>query len=162
MDFAKDHLHAHGYGKYQRVDTARLPQLYLAYKTSLGKVSGTVLTPLKTRFAQGDPLTLSTLADIAALPAQGLQALQAADYEKLANLINQNFDLRTKIMDISDSNLALVQTARQLGASASFTGSGGAIIGTLPQALAFAQLKAAMASIGAEAVMVQIAQPAHM
>ena len=33
-------------------------------------------------------------------------------------------------MNISDSNLELVHTARDCGASAKFSGSGGAIIGT--------------------------------
>jgi glucuronokinase len=32
-------------------------------------------------------------------------------------------------MNISDSNMQLVQTARKCGASAKFTGSGGSIIG---------------------------------
>jgi glucuronokinase len=52
------------------------------------------------------------------------------DHEKLDLLINKNFDLRTKIFNISDSNMELVHQARKCGASAKFTGSGGSIIGT--------------------------------
>ena len=44
-------------------------------------------------------------------------------------LINQNFDLRRTVMNISDSNVQLVKTARSCGASAKFAGSGGSIIG---------------------------------
>ena len=51
------------------------------------------------------------------------------DYEELGNLINQNFDNRAKIMNISPQNKEMIQAARSCGASASFTGSGGAIIG---------------------------------
>ena len=43
--------------------------------------------------------------------------------------MDQNFDLRCKIMNISESNMELVKTARKCGASAKFSGSGGAIIG---------------------------------
>ena len=43
--------------------------------------------------------------------------------------MDENFELRCKIMNISDSNKELVQTARNLGASAKFTGSGGSVIG---------------------------------
>jgi glucuronokinase len=51
------------------------------------------------------------------------------NYNRLNELINMNFDLRCKIMNISQSNLNLVNTARKCGASAKFTGSGGSIIG---------------------------------
>ena len=44
-------------------------------------------------------------------------------------MINTNFDLRAKVMNISDSNREMVETARKCGASAKFPGSGGAIIG---------------------------------
>jgi glucuronokinase len=49
--------------------------------------------------------------------------------EKLNQLINTNFDLRKKIMPISEDNQRLVNTARYCGASAKFAGSGGSIIG---------------------------------
>ena len=42
---------------------------------------------------------------------------------------NATFDNRAKIMTISTSNMEMINTARNCGASASFTGSGGAIIG---------------------------------
>jgi glucuronokinase len=47
----------------------------------------------------------------------------------LDHLINENFDLRRKIMNISAENLEMVQVARDCGASAKFAGSGGSIIG---------------------------------
>jgi len=50
--------------------------------------------------------------------------------EKLGGLMNQNFDLRQSICQIASQNLEMVELARSVGASAKFTGSGGAIIGT--------------------------------
>jgi len=51
------------------------------------------------------------------------------DSKMLNDLINRNFDLRAQIYNITDRNLSLIETARACGASASFTGSGGSIIG---------------------------------
>ena len=52
-----------------------------------------------------------------------------SDLELLNRLINENFDQRKKIMQISDDNMKMIQTARECGASAKFAGSGGSIIG---------------------------------
>jgi glucuronokinase len=129
MDFNKDHLMNKGYGIYKPIDASKLPNLYLAYKTQLSKVSGTVLNNIKERYNAGEKLVIDTLAEIANCAEEGKKAIEAQDYDKLNTLINHNFDLRRKIMNISPSNIELVETARKCGASAKFSGSGGAIIG---------------------------------
>jgi glucuronokinase len=43
--------------------------------------------------------------------------------------MDENFDLRREIMPISERDLAMVEAARELGAPAKLTGSGGAVIG---------------------------------
>ncbi len=129
MDFNKKQMDKHGYGVYTKVDPALLPKLYVAYKTDLGKVSGKVLNEIRSKYDKGDEHVIGTLNTIANLADEGMQAILKKDYNLLGELINQNFDNRCKIMTISDSNMALIQTARGCGASASFTGSGGAIIG---------------------------------
>lgn len=101
----------------------------MAYKTSLGKVSGKVLNEIRSKYDKGDEHTINTLKTIANLADQGAEAIRNKNYDLLGELINANFDNRCKIMSISDSNMELVNTARACGASASFTGSGGAIIG---------------------------------
>lgn len=129
MDFDQQHLQQKGYGRYEPVDSALLPKLYLAYKVELGKVSGTVLNTIRERFEKKDPEVMDTLAALAQLAEQGKACIQSGDHAKLHTLLNQNFDLRCKIMHISESNMELVKTARKCGASAKFSGSGGAIIG---------------------------------
>jgi glucuronokinase len=129
MDFNRQQMEQYGYGVYTPVDPAKLPRLYLAYKTDLGKVSGKVLNEIRTKYDRQDQFTIDTLAEIASLADQGKTAIENRDYALLHELINANFDNRAKIMTISESNRALVDTARSCGASASFTGSGGAIIG---------------------------------
>jgi glucuronokinase len=129
MNFAKELIDSKGYGDYESIDPALLPKLYIAYKTDLGKVSGKVLNDIKSRYDKGDQHVISTLKSIADLADEGKDAIFAQDYSKLGELINTNFDYRCKIMNISESNMELVMTARRTGASASFSGSGGAIIG---------------------------------
>ncbi len=129
MDFDKEHLLQNGFGKYTSIDSALIPKLYLAYKVELSKVSGMVLNNIRERYEKEDPLVIDTLNDLAEVAEQGREAILNKDYEKLNKLIDTNFDLRCKIMKISDSNMELVMTARNCGASAKFSGSGGAIIG---------------------------------
>jgi glucuronokinase len=129
MDFAKEIVEARGYGDYEPIDSRLLPQLYIAYKTELSKVSGKVLNDIRTRFDKGEPHVIDTLGKIANVAYEGRSALLDGNFEQLDMLINQNFDYRTQIMNISDSNMNLIETARSCGASASFTGSGGSIIG---------------------------------
>jgi glucuronokinase len=129
MDFEKKHLQKNDFGKYEPLDANLLPKLYLAYKVELGKVSGTVLNNIREKYDKGDTLVIDTLAQLAQLAEEGKTAILQNDHLKLNTLIDQNFDLRCKIMNISESNMELVQTARNCGASAKFSGSGGAIIG---------------------------------
>jgi len=129
MDFNKAQMEKHGYGIYTRIEPTLLPKLYIAYKTDLGKVSGKVLNEIRSKYDKGDKDVIATLNTIANLADQGAEAIAAKDDNLLGELINANFDNRCKIMTISDSNMQLINTARNCGASASFTGSGGAIIG---------------------------------
>jgi len=129
MDFNKNILEEKGHGKYERIDPSLLPNLYLAYRTDLSKVSGTVLNDIRSKYDKGDQKVIQTLEEIAELAQVGKEVIKAKEFTKLGNLINKNFDLRCKIMNISRSNIELVQTARKCGASAKFTGSGGSIIG---------------------------------
>jgi glucuronokinase len=129
MDFNEKQMQDKGYGIYTPLEPTNLPKLYLAYKVELGKVSGTVLNNIRERFESGDATTVTTLQEIANLADEGKDAIQKKDHQKLAQLINKNFDLRCKVMNISESNMEMVQVARNCGASAKFSGSGGAIIG---------------------------------
>lgn len=129
MDFNQKHLLKNGFGKYDPLDSTLLPKLYLAYKIELGKVSGTVLNNIREKYEKGDTFVIDTLSELAELAEQGREVILKRDYHSLNKLIDKNFDLRCKIMNISDSNMELVMTARKCGASAKFSGSGGAIIG---------------------------------
>ena len=129
MDFNQEQILSQGHGFYQPLDPTLLPNLFIAYKTELSKVSGKVHNDVRTRYSQGDKFVIDTLGAIADLAEQGKAALLEKDHKLLHALMDENFNLRCKIMDISNSNMELVNTARACGASATFTGSGGSIIG---------------------------------
>ncbi len=129
MDFDEDFMSTNGHGQYQEIDPMPLKNIYIAYKTELSKVSGTVLNDIRSRYDAGDTVVRNTLSEIAELAEKGKELIATGDLPGINALINRNFDLRSKIMVISDSNRQLVEAARICGASAKFTGSGGSIIG---------------------------------
>lgn len=152
MDFNKEHLERNKFGIYEAIPTEKLPKLYIAYKTNLSKVSGKVLNTVRQKWEAGDKLVHKVLAETADLALQGKEALLADKQELLPQLINQNFDNRAKIMPISDSNYEMINIARAFGASASFTGSGGAIIGTYKDDAMLNQLFYSLKKIDARVV----------
>ncbi|MDX1700489.1 MAG: hypothetical protein R3250_07730, partial [Melioribacteraceae bacterium] len=125
MDFDREYQEKHNHGKYEPLSADDLPNIYLAYKTALGKISGVVLNDIYSRYMKGEKLVVDTLQEIANCAYEGRIALENKNYERLNELINLNFDLRAKIMNISSENMELVRIARECGASAKFAGSGG-------------------------------------
>jgi glucuronokinase len=95
----------------------------------LSKISGVVLNDTYTRYMNGEKLVIDTISEIAQIAEDGKKAILEKDFEKLSNLINRNFDCRRKIMNISQSNIDMIEIARSCGASSKFPGSGGSIIG---------------------------------
>jgi len=93
---------------------------------------------------------------------QGKAALLSRDYAKLDYLINANFDLRSRIYKISEGNLEMIRTARSIGATSKFAGSGGAIVGTYTDDAMYQKLRNALAAVGVAVIKPKIggAQPA--
>jgi glucuronokinase len=152
MDFDPGIVGRTGRGRYERIDPKLLPPLYLAFKPSLGKVSGKVLNEIRIKFDRGDAHTVETLKRIAGLAERGRDALLAGDLESFGALMDENFDLRRTIMTISPANLEMVEAARRTGASAKFAGSGGSIIGMVRSDAQFAAVEEAFGRIGATVV----------
>jgi glucuronokinase len=130
MDFDKKHFEKQNYGHYEYIDPCLLPPIYIAYKHKLSKVSGRVHSSLKTRYERGEKKVIEGIEYIANLAKEARDCLLAGQKDKLKDILNANFDKRREIMDISPSNLEMIETARKCGASSKFCGSGGSIIGT--------------------------------
>lgn len=152
MDFSHEVMNEAGRGRYEELDPGLLPPLYVAYRTGPEKVSGKVLNALRFRWDLGDHEVITSLGRIADIAAEGREALLEEDVDRLNALINENFDLRSGIMEISDVSRQMVESARAVGASAKFTGSGGAIIGICRDEAMFARLEEAMEPLGARVI----------
>lgn len=132
MDFAREKMQRDGFGHYERLDLDSLPPLYLAYQADLSEISEVVHNNLRERWAAGDPEIIGAMEQFADYAQQARDCLVEGRPEELGAIMNANFDLRRRIIPISESNMMMVQTARRCGASAKFAGSGGAVVGVCP------------------------------
>jgi glucuronokinase len=152
MDLDREMILSRGYGRYERLDPGLLPSLYLAYKPTLGKVSGRVLDPIRRGFEQADPVVIEVLNRLAEVAEEGKAALLRGDLGRMKELMDENFDLRSRIMPISEENLSLIRAARACGASAKFAGSGGSLIGMYEGERMFMALSRALEEEGAAVI----------
>ncbi len=148
MDFARDLMERQGYGYYENLDPALLPNMYVAYRTSLSEGTEIFHSNVRERWRAGEPEVVEAMQTWAGFAEQGRAALLRRDSATLGRLIDANFDLRAKVYGISDGNVRMIQAARQVGATANFAGSGGAIVGTYEDQRMFDALLARMAPLG--------------
>jgi glucuronokinase len=148
MNFQRELMESRGYGEYERLDPALLPNIYLAYRTSLSEGTEIFHNSVRERWRCGDPAVLQAMDTWASYAERGREALIQGDFETFDRLIDANFDLRDQLYKISEGNLEMIRTARQLGATANFAGSGGAIVGTYRSQDMFQNLQESMAKIG--------------
>jgi glucuronokinase len=146
MDFDKTLFDKQGFGLYEPLHPPKLPPLYIAYRTDLSEGSEVLHNNLRDRFDRGEPEVVDAMAYWANLTVQAKAALEQGDWAKLASLMDANFDKRKQLFQLSEGNLRMVAIARAIGASAKFTGSGGAIIGTYTDETVFEKLTEAFAT----------------
>ena len=152
MDFSRSLMESRGYGEYERLDPALLPNVYVAYRTSLSEGTEVFHGNLGERWRRGDPQVVEAMKTWAGYAAEGRECLLRRDDRRLGELIDANFDLRARIYQIDRGNLEMVYAARKAGASANFAGSGGAIVGTCTDDGVFARLTDSMKAIGVAVV----------
>ncbi len=129
MDFSKAIMEKRGFGDYETFDHRKLKNIYIAYHTDLSEGSEVFHNNIRTRFEEGDQQVISTMQQFAAITVKAKKSIEKGDLETLHQLMNENFDLRASMYQIGRENLKMIGLARKIGASAKFTGSGGAIIG---------------------------------
>lgn len=152
MDFERRIMDEQGFGKYESLDPALLPNVYVAYRTSLSEGTEVFHNDIRGRYNAGDQQVVNAMKRWAQIAAEGRQALLEGNRERLGRLINENFDLRASIYKISAGNLEMIQTARGCGATAKFAGSGGAIVGTYGDEAQLARMTAEFDKIGVAVV----------
>ena len=148
MDFDKVLMKKKGHGRYEQMDVKVLPPLYIAYQEDLSEVSGKTHNNVRERFELGDKKVIAAMRHWANLTDQVRDVLVNGHTEKLGALLDKNFDKRRSIYRIGEGNIRMVETARTVGASAKFTGSGGAIVGTYKDQKMFQRLKKGLGKLG--------------
>ena len=141
MDFDRELMQRQGYGHYEQLDTKLLPKLYIAYRDEFSEPTEVFHSNLRQRFEQGDKVVVQAMTYWSGLAQKVRQALLKGQPDKIGALLDANFDRRRSIYRLSDDNIRMVAAARSAGASAKFTGSGGAIVGTYDGPEMFARLK---------------------
>jgi glucuronokinase len=148
MNFAESIMERQGYGDYEPLDPALLPNVYIAFRTSLSEGTEVFHDNIRGRWRAGDPEVVEAMKTWASYAEQGREALLTRDYKKLDYLINANFDLRAKLYKISGGNMEMVRTARSVGATSKFAGSGGAIVGTYTDDAMYKKLQEVLSAVG--------------
>ncbi len=141
---------------YEPLDPALLPPLYLSYHTDFSEPTEIFHNDIRGRFNRGDPVVVNAMKHCAELAAQGRAALLRRDYDELARLMDENFDTRRSIYKLPDWQVEMVEVARRCGASAQFSGSGGAIIGIYKDEQMFSKLSDHLAALHSCTVKPQI------
>lgn len=148
MDFGKEHFERDGYGRYEPIDPEQFPNVYVAYRQSLGEGTEVFHNNIRGRYDSGDQTVIAAMQEWAEIAEKGKQAIEEGDREELGRLVNRNFDLRSEIYQIGAGNMAMIEAARDAGATAKFAGSGGAIVGTYRDEAHFAEVQNALGRHG--------------
>jgi glucuronokinase len=148
MDFDRAFMESNGHGIYEPLSPALLPPLYIAYKQSMSEGSEIFHNDVRARYDSGEKAVVEAMEAWAGMAAQLREVLEMEDREKIHALLDANFDLRREIYAIHPDNIAMVEAARKAGASAKFTGSGGAIIGTYEGEDMYKELEQTLAPMG--------------
>lgn len=148
MDFARERMDTQGYGDYRSMDPALLPNLYVAYRAELSEGTEVFHNNIRARWEQGEPEVVAAMKTWADLTLQGRDLLLAGKGDQIGPLLDANFDLRRSIYRIGSGNVHMVEVARSVGASAKFTGSGGAIVGHYKGPSMFLRLEEELVRLG--------------
>lgn len=141
MDFDKAIMDKQGCGRYESLDPATLPNLYIAYQRQLSEGSEVFHNDIRARYDLGEEKVVKAMGAWAGLAEQVREALLSGQTGLIGELLDANFDLRRGIYQIHSDNIQMVEAARSAGASAKFTGSGGAIVGTYADEAMFEKLE---------------------
>ena len=164
MDFSPAAYADNGgrHGNYRPLPADLLPPLFVAYHERLSKSSGAIHNVMRYRAeVQHDPAVAEAMAGKAALVDEALAALRQGRRERLGPIMDRDFELRRAVYDLPPEQTRMIDIAREQGAHAKFTGSGGAAIGTYEDRPHLRRIAQAYAAEGFNVVPVRVAPAAR-
>jgi glucuronokinase len=117
-----------GPGAFEPLTPQLLPPLLIAWQQSTAAASGTVHEDLRSRHASGEPEVLTAVDALADSARSARAALLAGDHAAFARAVDATFDTRRRLLELDPRHVMMVECAREHGAAANYTGSGGAIV----------------------------------
>ncbi|MEM6560967.1 MAG: GHMP kinase [Planctomycetota bacterium] len=148
MDFDRKLVEETCGGRYESLDPATKPPIYVAFDAERAEVSDVAHRNLRAAWEAGEKDVVNAMQALRELTDRGRAAILAGNADELHEVTNANFDIRKKIMPIAPENQRMVDTARAAGVSAKFAGSGGAIVGVYRSEKELADAKTALGEIG--------------
>ncbi|XP_057206309.1 glucuronokinase with putative uridyl pyrophosphorylase isoform X1 [Triplophysa rosa] len=150
MDFSKHLMDERGFGEYIPLDMTDLPLFWLAY---LGDPSdsGRIHSNVRQRWLNGESVVVEAMKSFADLTDQSRAAYECKDWPRLAQLMDENFELRRSIYTddcLGPGNLKMVNLARQFGSAVKLPGSGGAVVGLCMEHGQLVEMKKAFQEAG--------------
>lgn len=139
-----------GRERYEPMDPALLPPLYVAYRRAGADPSGRLHGDLRARHARGERDVAEGMARLADLARRGRDALMAGDHAGLARLVDANLEERRALGAVDEASLEMATVARSLGLCANLAGSGGAIVGLCASPERLQDLARALDALDAE------------
>jgi glucuronokinase len=152
MDFNRQHMEEYGYGEYEPLEPATLPNFYVAYSDDLSEGTEVFHNNIRQRYDDGDRQVHEAMLEFADITTLFRDAFLAGDTPTMHELINRNFNLRASMYQISKRNWELINCARNVGASSKFSGSGGAIVGIYEDDAMFHRLDIELKNIRARVI----------
>src|SRR5437764_1211104 len=86
MDFSRDLMEARGYGEYESMDPALLPNVFVGYRTSLSEGTEVFHNNLRQRWRRGHPEVVEAMRTWAGYPEEGRACLLTRNYNRLHDL----------------------------------------------------------------------------
>lgn len=148
MDFDKAIMDRQGFGHYEELDVRLLPPVYIAYRAELAEGTEVFHSNLRSRWEHGEPAVVAAMKTWAGFAEQVRALLLKGEGGKIGPILDANFDLRRSLYNVGQSNIEMAEIARSAGASAKFTGSGGAIVGTYADEAMYRRLEEKLSAIG--------------
>ncbi|XP_050985570.1 glucuronokinase with putative uridyl pyrophosphorylase [Labeo rohita] len=150
MDFNKQLMDERGYGEYIPLDMSNLPLFWLAYLSDPSD-SGRIHSNVRQRWLNGESAVVEAMKSFAELTDQARAAFQCKDWLRLAQLMDENFELRRSVYTddcLGPGSLKMAQIARQFGSAVKLPGSGGAVVGLCMDPERLVEMKRAFQEAG--------------
>jgi len=144
MDFESDH--------HEPLDPDLLPALFVAWDPSTSGGSGAAHAGVRVRYMRGERDVLDGMRVLGRLAREARVALEHGDREAFALALDAGYNVRAGIFDLDPRHTAMIDDARRVGLPATYTGSGGAIVGVAGDPAAVEHLERRLAARGVRVV----------